>query len=126
MTLGSLGSIDYASSYFKYKTRTPIQGAPTNKTLKRLKTELQANVSSVESDLGGGDHGYLGLVLTDAEYASIILLPPPFVAPNYPGLLIIEPNTTQVAAFTLREQHNQAKRKYYECKNVEKALQRHI
>ena len=70
----ALGSIDYASSYFKYKTPTPIQGAPTNKTLKRLKTELRANASSVECDLGGGDHGYLALVLTGAEYASI--LPP--------------------------------------------------
>ena len=67
----TLGSIYYASSYFKYKTPTPIQGAPSNKTLKQLKTELRANASSVESKLGGGDHGYLGLVLTDQEYATI-------------------------------------------------------
>ena len=60
------GAIDYASSYFKYKTPTPIRGEPTNKALKRLQTELRANASSVETDLGGGDHGYLGLVLTDA------------------------------------------------------------
>ena len=58
----TLGTVDYATSYFKYKTPTPIQGTPTNKTLKRLKTELRANASSVESDLGGGNHGYLGLV----------------------------------------------------------------
>ena len=32
-----LGTVNYAASYFKYKTPTPIQGAPTNKTLKRLK-----------------------------------------------------------------------------------------
>ena len=57
----TIGAVDYASSYFKYKTPTPIQGTPTNKTLKRLKQELRANASSVESDLGGGDHGYLGL-----------------------------------------------------------------
>ena len=24
------GAVDYAASYFKYKTPTPIQGAPTN------------------------------------------------------------------------------------------------
>ena len=51
----AVGTVDYTVSYFKYKTPTPIQGAPTNKTLKRLKQELQANASSVESDLGGGD-----------------------------------------------------------------------
>ena len=50
----TLGAVDYAASYFKYKTPTPIQGAPTNKMLKRLKQELRANPSSVESDLGGG------------------------------------------------------------------------
>ena len=67
----SLDSIDYASSYFKYKTPIPIRGVPTYNDLKQLKLELQANASSVETDLGGGNHGYLGLVLTDAEYASI-------------------------------------------------------
>ena len=66
-----LGTVDYAASYFKYKTPTPIQGAPTNKTLKRLKQELQANASSVKLDLGGGDHGYLGLVLTEIEYTTV-------------------------------------------------------
>lgn len=61
----SLGTIDYASSYFKYKTPMLIRGVPTHKSLKRLKAELQANASSIETDLGGGNHRYLGLVLTD-------------------------------------------------------------
>ena len=55
--MASQGSIDYASSYFKYKTPTPIRGEPTHKALQRLKNELQANASSIETDLGGGDHG---------------------------------------------------------------------
>ena len=120
----TLGSIDYAASYFKYKTPTPIQGTPTNRTLKHLKTELRANASSVESELGGGDHGYLGLVLTDVEYATVP--PTPFAAPAFPGPLVIDPNATQVEALNRREEHNEQKRAYYECKNVEKALQRHI
>ena len=66
-----LGAIDYAASYFKYKTPTPIRGVPTHKIIKRLKLELQANGSSVETDLGGGHHGYLGLICTDEEYATI-------------------------------------------------------
>ena len=118
------GAVDYAASYFKYKTPTPIQGAPTNKTLKRLKQELRANASSIESDLGGGDHGYLGLVLTDAEYESISRTP--FVAPRYPAALTIPPGTDQIDALNLREQHKEDKRAYYQCKTVEKALQRHI
>ena len=42
-----------------------------NKIPKRLKLELQANASSVETNLGGGNHSYLGLVLTDTKYTTI-------------------------------------------------------
>ena len=119
------GTIDYATSYFKYKTPTPIRGEPTNKALKRLKTELQANASSVESDLGGGDYGYLGLILTDIEYSSIPGTTP-FVPSAFPGALIIPPDSTAIQALQLREDHLESKQRYLECKNVEKALLRHI
>ena len=108
------GAVDYAASYFKYKTPTPIQGAPTNKTLKRLKQELRANASSVESDLGGGDHGFLGLVLTDAEYVSVSETP--FVAPVFPVALTIPAISTQIEALNLREKHKDNKRAYYQFK----------
>ena len=120
----TLGTVDYAASYFKYKTPTPIQGTPTNKTLKRLKQELRANASSVESDLGGGDHGYLGLVLTNEEYATVSNTA--FKAPAYPAALHIPNGTDQVTALNIREIHKDEKRAYYESKNVEKALLRHI
>ena len=96
-----VGAVDYAASYFKYKTLTPIQGAPANKTLKRLKQEFQENASSVESDLGGGDHSYLGLVLTDAEYATITATP--FVALQYSAALAIPRGTNQVQALNLQK-----------------------
>ena len=115
------GAVDYAASYFKYKTPTPIIGAPSNKTLKRLKQELRANASSVESDLGGGDHGYLGLVLDDVEYATVSNTA--FAAPAYQAALSIPANATQIQALSLREEHKEQKRAYYESKNVEKALQ---
>ena len=98
----TIGTINYASLYFKYKTPMPIHGEPTHKSLKRLKLELQANASSVETDLGGGNHRYLGLVLTDEEYA-LIPNTQPFIAPNYPPPLIISANTTQIQALQLKE-----------------------
>ena len=67
----SIGTVDYTLLYFKYKTPTPIRGESTNKALKRLKLELQSNASSVETNLGGGNYSYLGLVLIDKEYISI-------------------------------------------------------
>ena len=96
------GTIDYAASYFKYKTPTPICGEPTNKSLKRLQTELQANTSLVETNLGSGNHGYLGLVLTDAEYAVIHNIQP-FVLLNYLPPLAIPANTILIQVLELKE-----------------------
>ena len=67
-------NVDYANLYFKYPALTPINSEPINKTIKWLKQELRSNSSSVETDLGG-DHGYLRLYLSDADYAKIILTP---------------------------------------------------
>ena len=100
-------NVDYATLYFKYPVPTPINGEPTNKTLKRLKQELRANSSSVETDLGGGDHGYLGLYLSDVEYANIIPQPTRFEAPVWPGTLTIDPTATAVEAVHAKEAHHE-------------------
>ena len=117
--------IDYASSYFPYKIATPIQGEPTYKSLKRLKNELRANASSVDTDLGGGDHGYLGLVLSEEEYARVTPNNA-FIAPEFPGPLVIPNNTNIVDAMNMKESHRRDTGLYRECKEVEKALLRHV
>ena len=86
---GNNTQVDYARACFKYPTPAPIRGEPTYEALTKLKDELSANASSVESELGGGDHGYLGLVLTDSEYTSLASSPPQFQAPVFPGTLHI-------------------------------------
>ena len=73
------GNIDYAALYFKYKIPLGINGEPTYKSLKQLKTELHANAGSVDTDLGGGGHGCLGLVLSNVEYARTSPTPAAFV-----------------------------------------------
>ena len=74
--------------------------------------------------MGGGNHGYLGLILNDVEYAAVCNTA--FVATTFPTPLSIPDGTDQVTALNTREVHKEQKRTYYECKNVEKALQRHI
>jgi hypothetical protein len=69
---------------FPHTTLTPIVGKPTLATLTLLKLELYANAMFTESLLGGGNHGYLALVMSPAEYA----LQPgtiPFIEPANPG-----------------------------------------
>ena len=89
-------SIDYTATYIKYPTPNTIHGEPTNEMLKGLNTELRANSSSVDTNLGGGDHVYLGLILADQEYLRITPIPTQFQAPTWPGTFIIAPAATAV------------------------------
>jgi hypothetical protein len=117
--------IDYASTYFPYPIPTPIQGEPTYKSIKRLKNEIRANASSVDTDLGGGDHGYLALILNEVEYATVAPQTP-FLAPDFPGELLIPRGTDPVDALNIREKHKRDMGIYRECREVERALLRHI
>ena len=56
---------------FPYPTLTKIHGRPTYLGLRKIENEITANASSVHSDLGGGMHGHLGLVKSDADYAKV-------------------------------------------------------
>ena len=119
--------VDYASTYFPHKTPTLVRGEPSYKDLKRVKMELRANASSVDSELGGGDHGYLGLVLSNTEYLSVPgVNGTRFTAPAYPGALVIPQNLTDVQALQLRETHKELIQNYRECCHVEKALLKHL
>ena len=80
-----LGTVDYSSSYFKYRNPVPIRGVPTHKALQRLKKELQANANSIDTRLCGGDHVCLYFVLLDEECSKIplthLFMPPACLVP---------------------------------------------
>ena len=61
-------------------------GRPDYEVLNNIKTALKRNFATVPCTLGGGAHGYLGAVLTAAEYAaSTPQNTPPFIDPPFPG-----------------------------------------
>ena len=73
MTLDS--HVYYVNTHFEYKTLTKIHGEPTFDAIKKIKDELKANAMVVNSELGGGRHGHLGLVLNAEEYRRITNTP---------------------------------------------------
>ena len=80
------GSINYRES-FKIPVLTKIQGEPTADLLIVLRRELKANTSSVYSNISGGTHEHLFLVIPPDQYN---LLPnPAFTRPLHPGPLTI-------------------------------------
>ena len=52
-----------------------IEGLPTYESIANLRTLLSANAASVQSGRGGGTNGYLGIVLSDAVYATVSATP---------------------------------------------------
>jgi hypothetical protein len=48
-----------------------VQGEPEYKTFHAIWKLLQANARAIDTHLGGGALGHLGLVISDASYAMI-------------------------------------------------------
>jgi hypothetical protein len=71
------------SFIFTTPVLTNIEGKPTRATLQILQKQLNANAMSVQSQRGGGQHGHLQLVLTDAAYLTLTGVT--FVVPIHPG-----------------------------------------
>lgn len=96
-------SVDYNKLYFSHPTLSKIHGEPTFSSLKILKKVLKSNASRVTLDLGGGAHGYLGVVLTQAEYLLVSL--DTYTRPLHPGALLITLVATHHEANRLTLEH---------------------
>ena len=104
---------------------TPIVGKPTYATLKTLKDQLKANAASISTTLGGGNHGYLGLILSPATYATIS--PTAFIEPAYPGQHPAIPAGTNAAnSSAIIGRHTEDTRQWCKFKNVTTALKNQL
>ena len=122
---GNTSIPNYRETTFEYADLTPIRGEPTYDSLTILLNQLKANARSVRTSLGGGQHGYLGLLMSPAQYATIAPHTP-FIYPTHPGQLNIPayqlPHVTQ----QLTSQHNENVRLFNEYCNVEQALRKQV
>ena len=64
-------SIKNIYSHFEYKELTKITGEPTLDSILLLNRQIKRNAQSVPTTLGGGQLGYLALVITEAKYDAI-------------------------------------------------------
>jgi hypothetical protein len=120
----SYSPIDYATPYFPTLVIPKIVGQPNFENLRTLKKALKANAASVQSDLGGGLYGHLGLVLDDATYYR--LTQNHYVAPVHPGQLVIPDQTALHEAVRRRDEHNDNIRLFRETIDVKNALMKQI
>ena len=100
---------------------TKITGEPNYESSKYLKNQLKANAASIPTTLGGGNHGYLGLILSPATYTTITATQ--FVEPIYPGQHPNVPDGTSAAdTSTIVCRHKENLCQCREVKNVNTTL----
>ena len=124
MTTSNASKTVNYTELFTHKTLTKCIGEPTYATIKLIETQCKANVQRFTTPLGGGNHKYLGLVLSPEKYA--LLSDIPFVKPPLPQPLSIPTGTSAVAAASLRDEHEEAKRLFHECEGIESAVKQQL
>ena len=69
--------INYKDTIFEQSKIPPIRGETTFKAIYNIRNEIKANMKYVYSNIIGGAHGHLSLVLNHDQYA--VILNTPFV-----------------------------------------------
>ena len=113
------GRINYRKS-LDIPVLTKMQGEPTADSLILLRRELKANASSVYSNIGGGTHGHLFLVISPTQFN--LLSNAAFIKPLHPGPLTIPKDTTAAMVVVVKDQYNEQILLFREVNGVEKAL----
>ena len=112
---------DLKELFFEHKLLPKINGEPTFSNLHQLLRLLKANACSVPCTLGGGTHGYIGILVSAMTYAT--LAPgTPFVIPVHPGPLHLPPGLTQYQIALEKNQHEEALRVSHEYQLMQRAL----
>ena len=92
--MSTTANINLNELYFKYKVLTKIIGKPTFDKLHEMFRQLKANTKAVPCTLGGGENGYLEMLVSSTQY-NIVASGAPFVPPPMSGALFIDPAYTQ-------------------------------
>ena len=64
---------------------TKIEGQPRTETLNRLVREISEILVDIETTNGGGEHGHLGMIMSDTEYVQISKGGEKWIVPTNPG-----------------------------------------
>ena len=116
-------------SNFLFPNLTPISkitAEPTFQSAQTACTKLNINLESIFTQLGGGIHGPLALVMTNAKYTSTTSIVAFFVPIN-PDIAPIHSDTSTMAQiYDTTRIHGENHRAFQLYHNLDKALRNHI
>jgi hypothetical protein len=107
-----------------------VQGEPDYKTIHATRKFLQANSRAIDTHLGGGTLGHLGLIISDASYAMIAPTtdsgPTLWTIPQAPGRAPSNTDGTAAQISAARHIWEEDIQTYRTCTSVQQALKKHI
>jgi hypothetical protein len=77
-------TVEYVISFFPHPFLPSVTGEPGYHTLHEIRKMLRANARSIDTHLGGGAFGHLGVIFSDAAYEMISTLNA-WENPEFPG-----------------------------------------
>ena len=113
----AISTVHYRKTVFEHTNLSKIMGIPTYDTLHIFCNEIKSNTIAVHSNIGGQQHGYLGLVVRPTVYA--LLTNTPFVCQFHPGKIIVLIVATLQAQVELKIQYEKKPRVFHKIRGVE-------
>ena len=112
-------------SNFPHLITPKIKGKPDRESINKLEKIIQENAAATQTNLGGVQHGYLGLTMTDP--ACNLVTGTNLEHPNNPGLTSIMPNReTQHQILQIQNFYSARAQQHNEFLQIERALRNQI
>jgi hypothetical protein len=115
---------------FPHPVLTTVQGEPDYQTIHTIQKSLQANLRAIDTHLGGGTLGHLGLIVSDASYAMIAPAteagPTLWISPQAPGRAPANTDGTAAQISAARHVLEEDVQTYRTCTSVQQALKKQI
>jgi hypothetical protein len=115
---------------FPHPILPPVQGDPDYQTFHATRKFLQANSRAIDTHLGGGTLGHLGLIISDAAYAMISPTtaagPTLWTSPQAPRRAPANTDGTAAQISAARHIWEEDVQTYRTCTSVQQALKKQI
>jgi hypothetical protein len=110
--------------------RATVEGEPDYQTISATRKFLQANSQAIDTHLGGGTLGHLGLIISDVAYSNIAPptaeTPTLWETPNAPGRAPATVDGTAAQIRAARHVWEEDVQTYWTYTSVQQALKKQI
>jgi hypothetical protein len=123
-------TVEEVMASFPHPVLPTAQGEPDYQTIHATRKFLQANSRAIDTHLGGGTLGHLGLIISDASYAMISPTtndePTLWITPQAPGRAPATTYGTAAQISAARHIWEEDVQTYRTCTSVQQALKKQI